>query len=276
MARIVDGAFLDLRAAGISVHDVGAVHMGIEELAVYLKTRNRPKPQAPVENLRQQIEDELLEAQSRHGHPRRHLETTKQKIIIVDIDYDFDTKKEKITKEMSNGLMELDYDVNSSGGQKSLVIQTIPSKLEYEVNSNFATIASIARNNPFYHYTGSEDVITFDIDWFAEQEDLTDVLSNCRWLESLTKANGYDFQPHRVSLSWGDIFRPEDIWLITKASYIMGGFDNTQSLLPHIAKQQVEMKRITKTNLTYIDIRSTTRNSDYRKGVDLLKRAANG
>jgi len=64
-------------------------------------------------------------------------------------------------------------------------------------------IASFGSNNPIYQYTGSEDTLSFVIDWFSSENHREDVIFNCRWIEALTKSDGYNEPPHRVKIIWG-------------------------------------------------------------------------
>lgn len=165
--------------------------------------------------------------------------------------------------------VDLDFDEDKHVGTRRdnrLTIPFIPKELDYSPQANFATIASFGRNNPFYQYTGSEDTLTFEIDWFSKEENREDVITNCRWIEALSKADGYDDIPHRVMLNWGSNNKlfVDDVWLVVSAPYRLSQFqrayrksDNeVQSLylLPQQAYQTVTLKRVTKTNRTIKEI----------------------
>lgn len=144
-----------------------------------------------------------------------------------------------------------------------LKLPFVPRELNYSPESNFVGIASFGRNNPFYQFTGSEDTLTFEIDWFSERDDREDVIFNCRWLEALSKSDGYDDVPHRVILSWGmdNKLFSDSIWLVTSAPYRLTDFvrgyqdENTREIisvgmLPQQAYQQVTLKRLSNLNRT--------------------------
>ncbi len=161
--------------------------------------------------------------------------------------------------------VDLDFDEDKhvdSRRTNRLTIPFIPKELDYTPQSNFVGIASFGRNNPFYQYTGSEDTLTFEIDWFSNTFNREDVITNCRWIEALSKADGYDDVPHRVMLNWGSenkLFLDE-VWLVVAAPYRLSQFQRAYRdpdgevkslhLLPQQAYQTVTLKRVTKENRT--------------------------
>lgn len=162
-------------------------------------------------------------------------------ISIVDIDYQPDKH-------------------NSKRYYSYIQLPFVPRELDYRMGSNFVGIASFGRNNPFYQFTGSEDTLTFEIDWFSKDNNREDVIFNCRWLEALTKGDSYDEVPHRVKIVWGKDNRlfDDSIWLLVDAPYRLSNFvrayyDNDKNLisagmLPQQAYQTVTFKRLTKLN----------------------------
>ena len=170
--------------------------------------------------------------------------SVKQEVISI-LDLDFEEDLHKDTRRTNR-----------------LTIPFVPRELEYTPSSNFVTIASFGRNNPFYQYTGSEDTLTFEIDWFSKQENREDVITQCRWIEALSKADSYDDIPHRVMLNWGSenkLFLDE-VWLVVSAPYRLSQFQRayrnsdgqvkSMFMLPQQAYQTVTLKRVTKENRT--------------------------
>ena len=138
-------------------------------------------------------------------------------------------------------------------GFSKIDLYTVPRELEWGVASNWATIASIGRNNPFYHYTGSEDTLAFTIDWYSRQENRQDVIFYCKWLSARAKANGYFEDPHRLILVWGkeDLLFKDDIWILEKASYKLSGFQKQARMLPNQAFQDLVFKKVTPNQTDY-------------------------
>ena len=165
-------------------------------------------------------------------------------------------------------IVDLDYIPEQHGATrfyKQLKLPFVPSELDYQPESNFVGIASFGRNNPFYQFTGSEDTLTFEIDWLSNQDNRKDVLFNCRWLEALTKGDAYNETPHRVKIIWGEanILFEDSVWLLVSAPYKLTNFvrgynkDNqytSTSMLPQQAYQTVTFKRLTHNNRTTGDI----------------------
>jgi len=167
----------------------------------------------------------------------------RDRIIIVDLDYDPD-------EEQSQGRY-----------YHQLELPFIPMNLQYQIESKWVGIPTMGRNNSHFHWTGSEDTVTFQIDWFSDQDNREDVILNCRWLESLAKADGYKTAPHRVKLIWGreDKLFEFDTWIVTDASYTLSQFQDAYrepvngdiiriGLLPQQAKQTITLKRVTEFN----------------------------
>lgn len=156
-----------------------------------------------------------------------------------------------------------------------LTLSSVPKELDYNPNSSFVGIASIGRNNPHYQYTGSEDTLEFSIDWYSDHLNRTDVIANCRWVEALTKADGYNKNPPRVKLQWGDLgfLFGDDTWLLTAAPYKLSNFQSAYrdpssgdivkiGSLPQQAYQNITLKRITNNNRTHLKIKNVAGISD--------------
>lgn len=151
-------------------------------------------------------------------------------------------------------------------GHREIKFPFVPLSLEYNIESSFVGIASPGRNNPFYQYTGSEDTITLNIDWFSDLESRVDVIQSCRRIEALTKADSYDEPPHRVILSWGkdNIMFDGVIWLVVSANYVLSDFTRAYRnlsgdikplhMLPQQARQEVKLKRLVTKNLSSAQI----------------------
>lgn len=138
-----------------------------------------------------------------------------------------------------------------------LVFQNIPMEgLKYSPDANWMAVASAGRNNPLYQYMGGEDVLAFTISWYAEEIAKQDVLRKTKWLEALSKNNGYDEKPHMVQFVMGDMYRDAK-WVVTSAGPIeFSLFDRTAGMMPRMASQELTLKRITDSNRTRTEILS--------------------
>lgn len=128
-----------------------------------------------------------------------------------------------------------------------LGLMGIPQELTYNPESNWAVIKPFGANNPNYHITGSEDTLQLDISWWAVADDRTDVISRCKWLESMSKSDGYKSRPHYVRLMWGKLFS-QTKWIVSSAAYTMSQFDPEFGHLPTVARQTVILKRVSDVN----------------------------
>jgi hypothetical protein len=155
---------------------------------------------------------------------------------------------------------------------KTIEIPTWPREVLYRAESQFVALTSIGRNNPHYNYVGAEDTLEFNIDWYTTDNNRKQVIENCRYLESLSKANGYQNRPPLLKIQWGedDILFKHHTWILVSAPYTMREFYGkyqtnkegnkeiqtlTGSNLPHQALQTVTFKRVTTRNLTTSEIR---------------------
>ena len=158
-------------------------------------------------------------------------------------------QKVKSSHVIPSNIYIVRLDTNSEVNREieRLRVQTIPLELNINNEANWAIIPTIGRNNPFYHYTGGEDVLNFTIDWYSADALRDDVIHKCMWVESLTRANAYKDPPPKILLIWGDMF-PFDTWIVTKAQYKLSLFDREYGMLPRQAYQEIELKKITKAN----------------------------
>jgi len=145
------------------------------------------------------------------------------------------------------------YDLET--GDK-IILPFVPQTLDYNPESSFVAIPSMARNNPLYHYTGSEDTLEFTIDWFAQKENREDVILNCKRVESLSKNDSFNKPPHLVMLIWGDSIFSDAEWLVVAAPYKLTNFQAHRGMLPQQAIQSVTLKRVTKLNSSLAQIQS--------------------
>lgn len=135
----------------------------------------------------------------------------------------------------------------------SLALQYLPQEIDYTPEAGWAIIKPFGRNNPFYHYTGSEDTLKFTLHWVAAQSDKQDVMLKSKWLESLTKSDAFKSDPHPVKFIFGDVFK-KATWIVYSAPVKFSLFDATNNMFPTLAIQDVELRRITSTNRTRTDV----------------------
>ena len=159
-----------------------------------------------------------------------------------------------------------------SKGLEIIKLPFVPKELSYNTESTFATIKPIGANNPRYHYTGSEDKLEFEIDWLSFDEDRRDVITQCRKIEALSKADGYRNSPPRVLIQWGKFgFLFEGIhFIVLSAPYRMTQFSkghvNSQGVVQRThmlsvqAYQKVTLARISSKNLSTNDIEFVANN----------------
>ena len=167
-----------------------------------------------------------------------------------------------------NGETVSDYvaiiDVDAQGpnqGYEVIKLPFIPREVEINTESTFASIRPMGSNTARYHYTGAEDKIEFEIDWYSFDSSREDVIRSCRRIESLSKADGYSGSPHKVLIKWGDadVLFAGQYFVVLSATYKLSNFSKAHmlnggikrdNLLPTQAFQKVVLGRISSTNLT--------------------------
>lgn len=153
---------------------------------------------------------------------------------------------------------------NSEEGFQQVIIQGMPKEINVSPDTTWATIKTVGRNNPFYHYTGAEDTITLDISWYSTEPNRRDVIRKCRIFESWSKANAYQSAPPELWLSWGssNLFQNYS-FILFHAPYSLTNFASGYrrsrekdaeiidlGLIPTAATQKLVFKRVTVDNLT--------------------------
>ena len=171
----------------------------------------------------------------------------------------------------------------SANPTQYITLQNRPPELDFRGETTWATIKSMGRNTPMYHFTGAEDIIQFNVSWFSTTLDNPEeVINKCRLLEAWTKANGYQAAPPIIQIEWGDsgIFE-NHYYILTSATYTLKNFQNgyrirvpgkpatfgNGKLLPAAATQELIFKRVSAYNLSYGDFI----NSDSLKKTEGIK-----
>lgn len=133
------------------------------------------------------------------------------------------------------------YFLDLDTGEK-LGLMGIPKVLDYNPTIKHAVIAPFGKNNSNRHYTGGDDTLELELSWWAEENDRTDVISRCKWLEAMSKADGDFGRPHLTRLMWGTMFA-KSVWIITGAPYQMTDFNAEYGMRPTHAIQRVSLAR---------------------------------
>lgn len=146
------------------------------------------------------------------------------------------------------------YFLDMETGEK-LLLQVVPIQLGYEMGQIWATIVSPGRNNPLYQYMGAEDTLNFTISWYADEDSREDVLRKTKWLESVSKNDGYDKKPHLLKFQMGELFS-EALWVLISCPVNWSLFNRQIGMLPCLATQEITLKRVMTTNRTSLQIRN--------------------
>ena len=132
------------------------------------------------------------------------------------------------------------YFILVSSPESRLYIQFVPPELNIQRNSSVQAVQIVGRNNPLYQYTAGEKLLSFQLDFYADEESKMDVINNCKWLEALTYNEGYSKPPERVKLVWGDLFQDE-LWIVKTVNYKLSLFDKEKGFLPRQAYVDISL-----------------------------------
>lgn len=199
----------------------------------------------------------------------------------------FNTEKyDSLTKaKPANSNQVILYNLTSKP-YEYIIIQNRPKQIEFKGETSWASIKSMGRNVPMYHFTGAEDIVQFNISWYCnDPEHRDEVVNKCRFLEAWTKSNGYQASPPVIKIQWGDsgIF-DDHYYILTSATYTLDNFNDYYSgpnrdrnnpnnwvtngkLLPSTATQELIFKRVSATNPTWNDILPVSK-MEYTRGLN--------
>lgn len=162
---------------------------------------------------------------------------------------------------------------------QAITLQNRPNEISINPQSNWVSVKSMGRNDPFMVYTGAETSIQLELSWYVnDPQNLEEVVNKCRLLESWTKANGYAQSPPVINILWGTsgLFDNQGFVLVS-APYRLTHFQaaarkNTgvtdKNLLPSCATQTLTFKKISSKNDTWEDMIPSTKLAK-TKGIHL-------
>lgn len=184
------------------------------------------------------------------------------------------------------------YILNATSSPYQYVeLQNRPSFIRANPESQWATIKSMGRNVPMYHFTGAEDTIEMTLSWYLNsKEHPDDVLNKVRLLESWSKANGYVSSPPILQLVFGyDGPFQNHYYILFSTNYEMRNFmvpqynsdgsrkeakfsgnniDYHTQYYPSVINQTLVFKRVSDTNPTWEDI-IPSKKLQYTSGVTM-------
>lgn len=122
-----------------------------------------------------------------------------------------------------------------------LELQFVPDSMQLTRSAEYGKIQVVGRNNPLHHYTTGSTNMNLNFDFIAGTESREDVKERCRWLESLAYNESYEEPPERIRLTFGKLFRPTDIWLVTNVQITYTQFDQLNDFEPFQATVSLQL-----------------------------------
>lgn len=164
------------------------------------------------------------------------ISTTNQKIYIVDIGRESDFSAQKKYERLD--------------------IQFLPKEINMPRTANIADIEVIGRNNPLHHFTGGDETISLELDFYCDSGQRDAVIKKIRWLQSVAINDGYFGKASRVVLIWGDLYKGDAKWVVKSVVPKMSNFSSKFGFLPQQAYVQLTMALDTNYSLTKSQLRS--------------------
>lgn len=136
-----------------------------------------------------------------------------------------------------------------------MAIQFVPKELSLDRSIDIEEIKIVGRNNPLYQYSTGTTELSFELDFYAEEESREDVIRRCRWLESFAYADGSAEPPDQLKLVFGKLFKAE-VWVLKSISSKVSNFHGDRGMLPQQAYVRITLALNPKFNLKKEDVRN--------------------
>lgn len=136
-----------------------------------------------------------------------------------------------------------------------LEIQYVPKDLAITRSPLIAGVAIVGRNNPKHHYLGGNTDLNLELDFHSEEANREDVIRKCKWLEALAYGDGDESPPENVKITFGKLFRSNEVWVVKNVQYRLSLFEEKSGFLPKQAYVQMTLSLDTKKNLKLEDVK---------------------
>lgn len=153
---------------------------------------------------------------------------------------------------MASGIYIID---TVTGEQHEL--QNVPKRVKHNPKTKHHALRAQGANNPKYHYTGAEDLMSFKTTLYCEEETRDDVVKLCRKFEALTKNDGFRGKKHEVLILWNGPLYNNHRFLFMEMEYTWKNFNKEFDGYPMGAELTMIFARVTDTNLSHDEIRTT-------------------
>lgn len=149
------------------------------------------------------------------------------------------------------------YIVELSEPFDRLAIQFVPEQIVMDRRADVADFAIVGRNNPLHQYTGGDEKMTLQLDFVCDDESRSDVITKCRWLQSLAQNDAGRRPQTLIKLIWGDLFQRSK-WVVNSAKVTLTLFDKRYGFLPTQGIVDLSLSLDTKENIPKSDLRDRT------------------
>jgi hypothetical protein len=133
-------------------------------------------------------------------------------------------------------------------------IQYVPRELTDSRGAQYSEVQIVGRNNPILSFGGGADELTFELDFYSEEDNKEDVIRKVRWLQSLVNADGYDDGPEDVRLTFGKLYA-NYLWRVKTVIARFSNFAENKNWMPQQAYVRVVLSKKTRQNTKIRDIK---------------------
>lgn len=145
------------------------------------------------------------------------------------------------------------YLVNTDTRER-VQFQTVPRTLEIDPQTVLHAIKSSGANISKQHFTGAEPIISFEMSWYSEVDDRSDVISKCRKLVSWSMNDGFSKSIPKLLFLWGNSLFDGQEFILVSAKYSLQDFNGERDGFPIHARQEITLVQVSDHNPSHDDI----------------------
>lgn len=136
-------------------------------------------------------------------------------------------------------------------------LQYLPKEIVLDRTANVADIVIVGRNNPVHQYTSGNTEMVLELDFHSVEANREDVIRKVRMIQSWASNDGSSVPAEIIRLTFGKLFKPNEVWVIKKAPAKLSMFAVTKGMLPQQAYMSLHLALDTTENLKRRDTQWT-------------------
>ena len=135
------------------------------------------------------------------------------------------------------------YLVELTAPFERLEIQFYPAEITESRRIEVAeTKGVVGWNHTGTHYTGGDDVVSFDLLFYSDDAQRVKAVKSFRWLQSLGQSNAGRAGQPEIAIVWGGLYKNQRFTLL-ECSGTLADFYQNNNNRPSVARVSVKFKR---------------------------------